>query len=55
VAKQLGLTDDIKLGAVGAAQARAAYIRARDILRGGDRAVYLDGGHAAAAEFVARN
>src|SRR6185312_465155 len=48
VAKSLGLFDDIKLGSVGA----LASARLREAVLG---AVYLDGGHAAAARFVERN
>jgi ribonuclease-3 len=56
VAKQLGLTDDIKLGAVGAgAGARLRKSVLGDICEAVIGAIYLDGGHAAAAEFVARN
>jgi ribonuclease-3 len=56
VAKQLGLTDDIKLGAVGAgAGARLRKSVLGDICEALIGAIYLDGGHAAAAEFVARN
>jgi ribonuclease-3 len=56
VAKQLGLTDDIKLGAVGAgAGARLRISVLGDICEAVIGAVYLDGGHAAAAEFVGRN
>src|ERR1700745_2751177 len=56
VAKALGLTDDIKLGAVGA----GASVRLRksvlgDICEAVIGAVYLDGGFAAASEFVERN
>jgi ribonuclease III len=56
VAKQLGLTDDIKLGAVGAlAGARLRKSVLGDICEALIGAIYLDGGHAAAAEFVTRN
>ncbi len=49
VAKQLGLTDDIKLGAVGAgAGARLRISVLGDICEAVIGAVYLDGGHAAA-------
>ena len=56
VAKALGLTDDIKLGAVGA----GASVRLRksvlgDICEAVIGAVYLDGGYPAAASFVERN
>ena len=56
VAKALGLTDDIKLGAVGA----GASVRLRksvlgDICEAVIGAVYLDGGYSAAASFVERN
>jgi ribonuclease-3 len=56
VAKSLGLTDDIKLGAVGA----GAGVRLRksvlgDICEAVIGAVYLDGGYQAASEFVERN
>jgi ribonuclease-3 len=56
VAKQLGLFDDIKLGQVGAsASARLRKTVLGDICEAVIGAIYLDGGHAAAAEFVARN
>jgi ribonuclease-3 len=56
VAKQLGLTDDIKLGAVGeGAGARLRKSVLGDICEAVIGAIYLDGGHAAASEFVARN
>jgi ribonuclease-3 len=57
VAKQLGLLDDIKLGAVGASGAHARLRKAvlGDICEAVIGAVYLDGGHAAAAQFVERN
>jgi ribonuclease-3 len=56
VAKSLGLLDDIKLGAVGA----GAGVRLRksvlgDICEAVIGAVFLDGGYAAAAQFVERN
>jgi ribonuclease-3 len=56
VAKSLGLTDDIKLGAVGG----GAGVRLRksvlgDICEAVIGAVYLDGGYQAASEFVERN
>jgi ribonuclease III len=56
VAKSLGLIDDIKLGAVGAgAGARFRKSVLGDICEAVIGAVFLDGGYAAAAEFVARN
>jgi ribonuclease III len=56
VAKSLGLTEDIKLGAVGAgAGARLRKSVLGDICEAVIGAIYLDGGHAAASEFVARN
>jgi ribonuclease-3 len=57
VAKSLELLDDIKLGAVGAAGAHARLRKSvlGDICEAVIGAVYLDGGHAAAAEFVERN
>jgi ribonuclease III len=56
VAKSLGLTDDIKLGAVGAgASARLRKSVLGDICEAVIGAIYLDGGHAAAAAFVERN
>jgi ribonuclease-3 len=56
VAKSLGLLDDIKRGAVGA----GAGVRLRksvlgDICEAVIGAVFLDGGYAAAAQFVERN
>jgi ribonuclease-3 len=56
VAKSLGLTDDIKLGAVGA----GAGVRLRksvlgDICEAVIGAIFLDGGYGAAATFVERN
>ena len=52
-----GLLDDIKLGAVGAAGAHARLRKAvlGDICEAVIGAIYLDGGHAAAAQFVERN
>ncbi len=56
VARQLGLADDIKLGAVGAsAGARLRKSVLGDVCEAVIGAIYLDGGYAAAAEFVARN
>ncbi len=56
VAKSLGLTDDIKLGAVGAgAGARLRKSVLGDICEAVIGAVFLDGGYAAAADFVERN
>lgn len=56
VAKSLGLVDDIKLGAVGAgAGARLRKSVLGDICEAVIGAIYLDGGHAAAAAFVERN
>jgi ribonuclease-3 len=56
VAKSLGLVDDIKLGAVGAgASARLRKSVLGDICEAVIGAVYLDGGYAAAAQFVERN
>ena len=56
VAKSLGFTDDIKLGAVGAgAGARLRKSVLGDICEAVIGAVYLDGGYAAASEFVERN
>jgi ribonuclease III len=56
VAKQLGLFDDIRLGQVGAsASASLRKTVLGDICEAVIGAIYLDGGHAAAAEFVARN
>jgi len=56
VAKSLGLTDDIKLGAVGAgAGARLRKSVLGDICEAVIGAVFLDGGYAAAAQFVERN
>jgi ribonuclease-3 len=56
VAKALGLTDDIKLGAVGAgASARLRKSVLGDICEAVIGAVYLDGGYGAAASFVERN
>jgi ribonuclease-3 len=56
VAKSLGLVDDIKLGAVGAgASARLRKSVLGDICEAVIGAVFLDGGYAAAAQFVERN
>ena len=56
VAKLLGLLDGIKLGAVGAgAGARLRKSVLGDICEAVIGAIYLDGGHAAAAQFVERN
>ena len=56
VAKSLGLLDDIKLGAVGpGADARLRRSVLGDICEAVIGAIYLDGGHDAAAEFVKRN
>jgi ribonuclease-3 len=56
VAKSLGLLDDIKLGAVGAgAGARLRKSVLGDICEAVIGAIYLDGGHAAAVQFVERN
>jgi ribonuclease-3 len=56
VAKSLGLLDDIKLGAVGAgAGARLRTSVLGDICEAVIGAVFLDGGYAAAAQFVERN
>ena len=56
VAKTLGLLDGIKLGTVGAgAGARLRKSVLGDICEAVIGAVYLDGGYAAAAEFVERN
>ena len=56
VAKALGLTDDIKLGAVGAgAGARLRKSVLGDICEAVIGAVFLDGGYVAAAAFVERN
>ena len=56
VAKSLGLTDDIKLGAVGAgASARLRKSVLGDICEAVIGAIFLDGGYAAAAAFVECN
>jgi ribonuclease-3 len=56
VAKSLGLLDDIKLGSVGqGADARLRKSVLGDICEAVIGAIFLDGGHAAAAEFVQRN
>jgi ribonuclease-3 len=56
VAKTLGLLEGIKLGTVGAgAGARLRKSVLGDICEAVIGAVYLDGGYAAAAEFVERN
>jgi ribonuclease-3 len=56
VAKSLGLVDDIKLGSVGSsADARLRKSVLGDICEAVIGAIFLDGGHVAAAEFVKRN
>ncbi len=56
VAKSLGLTDDIKLGAVGAgAGARLRKSVLGDICEAVIGAIFLDGGYGAASTFVERN
>ena len=56
VAKSLGLVDDIKLGQVGAgASARLRKSVLGDICEAVIGAIFLDGGYAAAAQFVERN
>jgi ribonuclease III len=56
VAKSLGLLDDIKLGAVGAAAgARLRKSVLGDICEAVIGAIFIDGGYAAAAQFVERN
>jgi ribonuclease III len=56
VAKSLGLFDDIKLGQLGAgAGARLRKSVLGDICEAVIGAIYLDGGHGAAAQFVERN
>ncbi|MGY4602230.1 ribonuclease-3 [Bradyrhizobium sp. USDA 4474] len=56
VAKSLGLLDDIKLGSVGSsADARLRRSILGDICEAVIGAIFLDGGHAAADEFVKRN
>jgi ribonuclease-3 len=56
VAMSLGLLDDIKLGAVGAgAGARLRKSVLGDICEAVIGAVFLDGGYAAASQFVERN
>jgi ribonuclease-3 len=56
VAKSLGLVDDIKLGQVGAsASARLRKSVLGDICEALIGAIFLDGGYAAAAQFVERN
>jgi ribonuclease-3 len=56
VAKSLGLVDDIKLGAVGAgAGARLRKSVLGDICEAVIGAIFIDGGYAAAAQFVERN
>ncbi len=55
VAKSLGLLDDIKLGSVGpSADARLRKSILGDICEAVIGAIFLDGGHAAADEFVKR-
>jgi ribonuclease-3 len=56
VARSLGLVDDIKLGQVGAsASARLRKTVLGDICEALIGAIFLDGGYAAAAQFVERN
>jgi ribonuclease-3 len=56
VARSLGLADDIKLGAVGASvSARLRKSVLGDVCEAVIGAIYLDGGYAAAADFVTRN
>src|SRR6201982_3588401 len=56
VAKALGLSDDVKLGAVGAgASARLRKSVLGDICEAVIGAVFLDGGYAAAKQFVETN
>lgn len=56
VAKSLGLVDDIRLGQVGAsASARLRKSVLGDICEALIGAIFLDGGYAAAAQFVERN
>lgn len=56
VAKSLGLLDDIKLGSVGSsADARLRKSILGDICEAVIGAIFLDGGHVAADEFVKRN
>ena len=56
VAKSLGLLDDIKLGSVGAGEgARLRNSVLGDICEAVIGAIYLDGGYAAAAQFIASN
>jgi ribonuclease-3 len=56
VAKSLALLEDIKLGAVGAgAGARLRKSVLGDICEAVIGAIYLDGGHGAAVQFVERN
>jgi len=57
VAELLGLDEDIKLGAVGNAMANARLRKAvlGDICEAVIGAIYLDGGYAAASQFVERN
>src|SRR6201986_2991932 len=56
VAKSLALLEDIKLGAVGAgAGARLRKSVLGDICEAVIGAIYLDGGHSAAVQFVERN
>lgn len=56
VARALGLADDIKLGAVGVtAGARLRKSVLGDVCEAVIGAIYLDGGYAAAADFVTRN
>ncbi|MCL2713290.1 MAG: ribonuclease III [Alphaproteobacteria bacterium] len=56
VARALGLVDDVKLGAVGlGTDARLRRSVLGDVCEAVIGAIYLDAGHAAAAEFVRRN
>ena len=57
VAEELGLGEDIKLGAVGNAMANARLRKAvlGDICEAVIGAIYLDGGYQAAAQFVERH
>ena len=56
VAKSLGLLDDIRLGSVGAgAGARLRKSVLGDVCEAVIGAIFLDGGYAAAAQFVERN
>jgi ribonuclease-3 len=56
VAKSLGLFDDVKLGQIGAgADARLRKSVLGDVCEAVIGAIYLDGGYAAASQFVERN